>query len=687
MHFSFHLARVQFRRPVMSMNLFVVLALTTAAFLLLQFLLLPIAIRRMESDRSRKTISRAALVSILGYLRMVALIATLTGAISIAVILIAMLAGRGLSVTELNEATVRFRSWRQDIRGFGEGWGYIVGVMLILATMIFVRRRAKVRVTAAFQKLMQLELDRVLKEVNAGTLEPLPPTDEMKKVQTALGELQKTVSDLLGSGKLTKAQADALVAEAGKQAERLQRHYVSLDIDRRVRKSLDPDAVKLPAPRNRWEKLQVLLMSRGLFGSLNGGTRALVLASLLLLVPSYLGVMSPATGESLGTQIDRLTQLAVSMDIAQADAVAEQVRQERQQAEQQSPQSNPAPLTAQDRSTIRQLASTLRQKAAQAETWSEPREEFRRSYSPKAAGEAELRQQVAKDEVLKAAAAAEPDRWDNYRTVVDGDRLSPDEKPVVDAVAREVATASESDSVARAAADLEDVASRHPDFLGRVREWGRSFQEPLGRPDLVDALANHLFHSFTDVGPNGLRDLAGFDLPLSSKAAGRYESAVRDHFVADVLRGKPVAQGLAEVGRPAAERRVVAGVELAEMKQVYRTVGEKLDPVGSIAQKYHDDLPGIEIKPTPEAAKRQAAVADALSRYEQQLKSSEKCLTTGWYRPRRVRRSSAIIFRPRGSDHPMHQRSLRRKGSAHPIHQRLFPTLARGPRLRALGRR
>src|SRR5258706_3550950 len=88
---------------------------SAVAFIVCQVLLLA-AIRRMEADTSPQTIRKAALVSLLGYLRSIFLVTTLTSGVVALLAAIAIWTS-GTTVAQVHSAVARFQHWRTVIGG------------------------------------------------------------------------------------------------------------------------------------------------------------------------------------------------------------------------------------------------------------------------------------------------------------------------------------------------------------------------------------------------------------------------------------------------------------------------------------------------------------------------------------------------------------------------------------------
>ena len=294
------------------MNLLPFLLINLGAFAILHFAWLPSLERRMRLDRSIANIRRAATLSLLGFARSVFLVGTLTTAAVIIILLILQTLG-GVTAAEVTSAVESVHRWRALLLGFGPVWGGIVITLLVLALGFHARRSGRIRMEKTFQKLYEKRLEQLRKDFELGNLKELPPTEEMKQVAAKLVELSELLNVLEVEEFLNRPDVIAARLELVEQIDMLQKYYMGLDVQRRLELELDPDEAAMPEARTKWERLQTFFMSQGLLASLNKTSRALFVASLLLLVPSLISVYSVSTAATLNSQLVELKNLRVEL--------------------------------------------------------------------------------------------------------------------------------------------------------------------------------------------------------------------------------------------------------------------------------------------------------------------------------------------------------------------------------------
>ena len=166
----------------------------------------------------------------------------------------------------------------------------------------------------AFQRVFEREFERVRKDYELGNLKEMPPSREMQGVQRQIIEANGILDELRQQDPAAHPELIALQEKVSQQLYILEQYYMALDIQRRVDIKLAPDEAVLPEPRTKWEKIQTFFISRGLLNSLNGATRALFLAGLILLVPSLTSIYSVQTAPILTNKIDVLNDLRLQIN-------------------------------------------------------------------------------------------------------------------------------------------------------------------------------------------------------------------------------------------------------------------------------------------------------------------------------------------------------------------------------------
>jgi hypothetical protein len=288
------------------MNLLHLLLAGLGVFALLQFLAIPLVRHRLRIDRTLTAIPRAALLAVLGWVRGVVLVATLTTA---ALLLVVTVLGQlgGATAADLVPVIATLHAWRDWLVGFGPYWGSAVLLLLVLGLGIHAYRSSKRRMETAFRRVYEQEMERIRQQIDNGTLQDLPPTPAMERMAENARKIFDLLQQLQNDPNVPASERPRLRAHLEQQLGLCRQYWIMLDVERRMNLKLDPDDAELPTPRTRWEKVQTFFMSQGLLACLGRGSRALYLASLLLLVPCLMGVYSPKI-------VGDLEQRALSLD-------------------------------------------------------------------------------------------------------------------------------------------------------------------------------------------------------------------------------------------------------------------------------------------------------------------------------------------------------------------------------------
>jgi cbb3-type cytochrome oxidase subunit 3 len=575
------------------MTLITFLLLNLAALALVHFALLPTAERRWRQDRSLSAIGRAATLALLGFFRGVLLVTTLTTVALLLTLLGLRLVGRATTAAEFGAAVNTLQWLRSVLLGFGPAWGALVMTLLIIALAVYARYSGRRRMEQAFQRAYARKLEELKRDYELGKLKELPPTSEMLEVQQRLSELHGELQRLIYGG-ATAPGDETRQQELARQIHLLQQLYVTLDMQRRLDAELDPEEAELPAPRTRWEQVQVFFMSRGLLNSLSAGSRALFLAGLFLLVPSLLGLYSHQTTAAVERRLVELRDLHVRL-------ASEEVQKDKEALGQPGDE-----LSADELQALQEVARAFEDAAS--------------PFVPPVGASGPLytmRATLVREQVLTQAARqaqtvreqhASTANWEPHPTGSQVETLSPLERAVVRAPEDALKTRGPvTERGRRVLAELTDIARRSSTLRQRLVAGLRNFQTPAARADISRALFNQIVSTMLGEAPGEAGNLlGGFDVLQSNRGSIKsvYETQPLQ-FISDVVHGRPVAEALERV---TAERAgpLVSPLEQSEYQMALRTVADDL-PLASINQKLADYPPTVDIAPEAHVNLTQAA--------------------------------------------------------------------------------
>jgi hypothetical protein len=526
------------------------------------------------------SIRRAALLAVLGHVRGVLLVTTLTTVVLMGIVFALGWMAPAATVDQIGASIEALQGWQHKLAGFGPYWGAAVILLLVLALGIYAYRSGKLRMEKAFGRVLDQELERLKRKLQNGEWEPLPPTPEMLKVQEALNQQQAQLQALQESASsLEEEVLLALQEQTARQIHMLEEYWKVLDIQRRIDLKLDPDAAALPPPRTWWEKVQTFFISQGLLACLGRGRRLLYLASLVLLVPCLMGVYSPKVGTALGNRVVALEDLRFRL-------TQEEARKEWQQAK--LGLGEPVhKLTEEDKQTLTALAHQFETKMAAAVAWPEPQAaRWMPSYT--------LRATAVREQILNHAAAHAPTRLEKHPSMANAPNLEPKERSFLKIYEKAgKAPAVTTEAGKRVLVELQDAAGRSPSLMQRLKAQLKSFQVPAGRQGLSAELANQMIGALLGEAPEVHTLLGGLDVKKAQTVLARLQETSADRFLTELARGTKVERALNIVTVDNPLRPVVRPAEMAELKQVMKTTFNSLPEKNALA-KLTDHPPSVD---------------------------------------------------------------------------------------------
>jgi len=554
------------------------------AFAILHFAWIPAVERRLQFDRSASAIGHSALLAVLGVLRSILLIATLTSVVIVVVMFFLGLLG-GASPKAVLSSIETIKEWRDMLTGFGPIWGVIAIIMLVLALAIYARRSAKLRLQGAFKRIFDGEYQRLEKLYEQNQLEPLPLTKEIQEIQAQLAERLQLLEELDRIPLPEGANADQIRQELTKQTSFLQGLLKAQEIQRRMNVKLTDEDVELPKAATKLEKLQTFFMSRGLVTNLSRVSRLVYVSSLVLLVPSLMGVYSGKVGPALDKRVVELHNLRITLE-------SEQVEQQLQNAKNQlgEPKNE---LSDDDKSVIEEAAQTFEAAIAESHLSSI-------SSTISSTARFSMRSTLVRDRILSRNVRRAGSVLEKVPSGSQAANLRPLEQEVV----RVSEIAFEADKpptqlYKNLRADLEDAARRSPRFVDHLKAELKSFQRVASRGDLTHALAKHVAGVMIDgTGQGELgRIIQGASQTRNPSAIQSLHETQSRRFVLELVHGKSVGQAL---------NTVTTSVEMAEVQPIMRTVMNEV-PINQINNTFREYPPSVSAASEPHVNLNKAA--------------------------------------------------------------------------------
>jgi hypothetical protein len=509
------------------MSLLQVFLASLGGFALLEFAWIPWTQQRLRIDRSPTAIARAAMLATFGYVRSVLLISTVTTAAIL--VLLGWLGLRGgTAIAQLEAVVTMLQSWRARLASFGPLWGGITLVAIVGALGVHAYRSGKRRVERLFEKVVESEYARLRKERQEGRLEELPPTSEMTAAEEEIQKLEKRKAVLLGFEGETDWKRDEIERLAQRIAL-LQTYVEAFDIGRRIELQLDPGGAAPPAPRTRWEKVQTLLLSRGLIVGLESGSRLLHLAALVLLVPSLMGVCSGDAKRVLDRHEARVSQELDSRSQFQVMLNIKEVEESYRRAKERLPEQE-RELSRDDEEVLQQAAVRFERTMASCRSWS--------GVVPPFPAEFEFRTLYVRDQILARFTANAGPRITQHDALSKlTEHLTPVEHEAAQVLEGAIPGRPTTSVGQRLFADLREAAARTPGLVDKVRASLKVLGSPASGRDLSAALFQRVSNLVIDPDNGPLAEVVRRNLnaPELRQALARYQEATRKQFYADLV--------------------------------------------------------------------------------------------------------------------------------------------------------
>ena len=587
------------------MKLFPFFLVNLAAFAVLHFAWIPSAERRLRVDRSMATIRRAGLLSILGLARSVFLVATLTTALLIVILFILSMQG-GISVGEVTSAIETIHRWRTLLMSVGPVWGWIVLVLLVLSLGIYARRSGRRNMVQAFQKMYTRKFEGLRQDYELGKLKEMPPTLEMGDVAKKIGEINAALANLEGETAGEDPKTILMKEQLNEQITLLQKYYIALDMQRRIDPQLDPDEAALPEARTRWEKFQTFFISRGLLASLNGSSRAIFLASMILLVPSLISVYSVSTAAALNRHLVQLKDIRV--ELSRRDFEQEKSRLGQPTND----------LSDEDKNDLQEVARN-----------------YEHTVSPLVIGTGirasmnSMRLTLVREAILTRAAAkangakeqyASGAKWAQHASGSSVQELTALEREVVSAPEKTIkAHGPVTPQGQRVYSELEDIARRSPSFMEKVRTGLRSFQKPASSYDISHAVFNQMAGTLAgENSPELGNAIRGVTTNPRYAAFNGFTQMQSSEFLTDLMGGSSLDDAMRRTAAAESRYPFLGRLEKLEFHSTMRTVAQDL-PLVSLNEKLAAYPPTVDV--VPEEHVNMPKAVEAVDRYRNSVKN------------------------------------------------------------------
>ncbi len=290
-------------------------------FLFLHYFAVPIALKAVPAATGATVLRRAATLAVVTSLRSIAMIVTgATALLATLVFALSEFAGRGDST--LFTVPLSFLRGAKNMVGsiepsLGFVGAFILAWMLIRAS----RRSARAAATKQLELVQKEQVDSLIEQAQAGTLEPIAPTDLMSELSSKYDQILATREALaaaIADGGITAEEGTLFDHDLWEQLEAVQSEYARHDILRRVELKITNAEVQEAPASTWWGRVKEIAASEGMLTTLDGSSKALRTISLALMVPALLSANAPSFGAVLEERISRVAELRIEARAADA---------------------------------------------------------------------------------------------------------------------------------------------------------------------------------------------------------------------------------------------------------------------------------------------------------------------------------------------------------------------------------
>jgi hypothetical protein len=458
------------------MGILQVAGILAGLFAILNWLILPQLGRSLARPMPDRPVLLIMSVLLARVLRSICLIGALTfGAIAL-ILGVVLLAGHVLTIHQLEPIYQGLVSVRKALEALDAWWGILTIGVLSVGLWFSVRRDAQKQLQAAFDGAVDEAIAAAQTDAEAG--KTISPTPEMAAVSARMTELRGQLEQAIAARSPEHVDSppdpktEPELAGMIKQFQELDQELHRLDVVRRLDIGSRVGDVSAPAIESRG-RFGRFLASVGLVNSMGYISRALTIASLVLLAPTLVTVSGTLLAEAVEQTDVGIHDLIVADSEAQA---------ERDWQSKLPPPPQPRELTQEDSAVIHQISLHY--------------QHYARAYVARefhfAAESSAVRRRVLDD-----FAAARPAGLEVHGGPADARAAvsTPGPEPF-------------GEEARRAQEILESHARNSPE-----REWGafrekasafvRSFGEPLSTGDLGQRLFTEILNTGGSVGLDG----------------------------------------------------------------------------------------------------------------------------------------------------------------------------------------
>lgn len=566
-----------------------------ALFALLEYVVLPALRSKLKIIRTTQAVPLLMMASVLQVIRSALLIAGITFAVVTAAVYCLLTFGSGATVEQTNRMIALVEKARNSLQWFSYYWSAGIVLALILALALYARRAAKRRMEKLFSEVYDREIAKLKQQIDAGAVPSLPPTADMEKILQEMHRIEQVAQTLQADTTIGEENKQAILKEAQKSHTLLKEMFLQADIHRRLDLTLDPEKAALPEPRTWGERIQAFFISRGLFGLLGWGSRAVYIGSIVLLAISCIGLAAPLTQGPLTQRVTELQQLSVSLQKQQIQNNLVSLDKEFEAALNEAPAA--ATVSAADRQVITQVAYRFEQELAAH--WQKSIE------LPVREANFQARSTSVRNQVLRTAQEKAGPLLERQPTLSEIPHLAPEERVVLRAHEHLVNPKPVlTDTGKTLETQLLRVVERRPDLMERIKSQWTSFQKPMTQTDLSRRLVlETMSMTLGEVSPElqNLMAMPGVEQEAVRTALRTQAEAHSKLAAGELMKSGDLETALKRYTQGDTGRVTVLEAEQAQVRKYLRSVCDRMPSNATIIERLGQFPPCIDDLPEAKA--------------------------------------------------------------------------------------
>lgn len=556
------------------MKLHYLVVVSVLLFAFLRYYAIPRVRKLRKGAPPTRSIKLSAWLACLGWIQGAMLLTAYSGGL---LLLFLLLSGciSGSTPTRISSTIKMLQGLHSAMAHLTSDWSLFAVLLILFGLALYSYRRGRIKMSKTLAALHQAEVDRLLKEYEAGRWPILPPTPDMERAASMIAERNAAFAQLRPIAEQGNAKAFAACQKLLAELEQLRQISFSLDVTRRIEVVINPEDTSLPEAQDIPGRIQTIFFSQGLLATLGRGARILYATALILLIPSLVGVYAPQVGRSLEMRVATLDDLRVKLTQEQA---AKSWQEAKQQLGTQAKE-----LTDSDKQLLKALAANFEERVVSNNIYAPLRLSRQTAVA--------VRSTIVRRQILTGLAQSSETPLDIHPGGAAGE-ADPTKNAFISAVEEDFGRTEPVTPLGKAFyRDAEEAASRSPQFMERLRE---SFRTPATPRSMVNALAKESLSVFLgeDIA-QPLRGMFSFGSPDLQTDVRAAFTAQKDEVLSSLFRGASVDEAMEKAIAKTSDDVPMSESRMAEFQSFLRNQSQP--PIDeTIMSSLNEHPPGVD---------------------------------------------------------------------------------------------